>query len=217
MTPPRILSGHFVLDSDEVISTIKGEFDRYKKSKGLVIIIFCPKNSRYYDQLAKNADFWNRYSDEYVTILIPGYVGYLSRPKERFHDNVQTEFSFDDYKEVYQAFEESSSWSYKGGTDLIALVITKRDDELVFNYKNGIAVNIESLDTDGKFDFHRYVLQLINSAKASPDDPLLEMAKNETVSFLISVARSALPQNVRGVFDNVVNANLRRVTDVSPG
>jgi hypothetical protein len=77
MTSPGFFAGHFVLDSSEVISTIKNEFARYGKSQGLVIIIFCPKNSRYYEQLSKNADHWNRHSDKYVTILMPGYVGYL--------------------------------------------------------------------------------------------------------------------------------------------
>jgi hypothetical protein len=201
-------SGHFVLDPDEMISTIKAEFSRYKKDKGLVIFIFCPKSSRYYEQLARGADFWNRYSDKYVTILFPGYIGYLSCPGEEYHDIVQTEFDYDSFKKSYEVFESNTTWEYRGGTDLLAMVVKKRQDRLIFSYENAIVVGIESLDTDGKFELDRYVVQLINSAKVSAEDPFLGLQKDNALSFLTSLVRFALPENIRSMLDSAVKANL---------
>jgi hypothetical protein len=95
-----LYAGHFVLDAREMLSTIKDEFSRYDKSRGLVIFPFLPRSSRYYDQLARGADFWNRYSGKYVTMLIPGYVGTLSCEDEPFRHNVETIFSFDAFQGV---------------------------------------------------------------------------------------------------------------------
>jgi len=145
----EFLQGHFVLDADEMLSTIQEEFARYDKSKGLVIFLFCPKSSRYYEQLARQADFWNRYSDKYVTVLIPGYVGTLSCEDEPYQDVVQTEFSFDAFKACYEVFEKETRWKYEGGTDLIATIVSKHDNKLQFDYQNAIAVSINSLDADG--------------------------------------------------------------------
>jgi hypothetical protein len=215
MARPTFYAGHFVLDADEMLLTIKKEFDHYDKSKGLVIFLFCPKPSRYYEQLARQADFWNRYSDKYVTVLIPGYVGALSRDDTPFIDIVQTEFSFDAFKECYEVFEKETTWEYKGGTDLIATIVSKNDNKLQFNYKNALSVSINSLDTDGKFDLGRYITDLINSAKASADDPFAEIQKKDAIGFLFGCVRFALPKPLQEILGIAVKSNLRRPTDIS--
>lgn len=207
---PQYFSAHFVLDSSEALSTIKDEFDRYEKVSGLVFFVFCPRSSRYYDQLAKGADFWNRYSDKYVTILFPGYVGYLSCPEEEFRDNVQTDFSFDDFKEFSEKIEQKTTWTYQGGTDLIGVMAKKQGSNLTFDYGNAIVVNIDTIDFDGKFDFSRYMIELINSAKASPENPLPEIGKRSALDFIVSVVRIALPGQLRRMLEVGLKCNLRR-------
>jgi hypothetical protein len=198
---PGYLAGHFVLDSSETISTIIQEFDRFNKRTGLVFFVFCPKNSKYYEQLASNADFWNRYSDKYVTILIPGYIGYLSRPFEHFNDIVPTEFSFDHFKQVYEKFEEVTTWKYSGGTDIIGVMVTNHNGELGFDYKNAVVTNIDSIDTDGKFDLSGFIVGLINASKGSPQHPLSEIGKKNAVYFIVTTVRLALPQKLREMLD----------------
>jgi hypothetical protein len=119
------------------------------------------------------------------------------------------------FKECYEILENNTTWKYNGGTDLIAMVVAKDHDKLRFNYKNAIAVSIDSLDTDGKFDLGRYVVDLINSAKVSSDDPFGEIGKNDAITFLVSCVRFALPASLKGMLDSALKANLRRPIDIS--
>jgi hypothetical protein len=58
---------YFILNLAECMSSIGNEFRRYHKDDGLVVFIFCPRNSRYYTQITESAEFWNRYSDRHIT------------------------------------------------------------------------------------------------------------------------------------------------------
>ncbi|MGY4433987.1 hypothetical protein ACVWWO_006464 [Bradyrhizobium sp. F1.13.1] len=149
-------------------------------------------------------------SGKYVTVLIPGYVGALSCEASPFIDIVETEFSFDAFKECHEAFEKVTTWEYKGGTDLIATIVSKNENKLQFDYTNAIAVSINSLDADGKFDLGRYVIDLINSAKASADDPFAEIQKKDATGFLFGCVRAALPKPLQEILGIVAKCNLRR-------
>lgn len=207
----QILSGHFALDSDEALSTIKSEFSHYNKQSGLVIFVFCPRSSKYYDQLAKGVDFWNRYSDKYVTILIPGYAGDLSSPDKRYNVNAPTEFFFDSFRDVYAEIEKATTWKYKGGTDLIGVMAEKKSgNKLTFSWRNALVVNIEAIDFDGNFDLSQYVVSLINAAQKSPEDPLLEFGKQNALNFIVSIIKAAMPERFKAAFEAAVKCNLRR-------
>ena len=211
----KFFAGHFVLDADEMISTIKKEFERYEKRRGLVVFVFCPKTSKYYKQIESGADFWNRYSDRHVTILFPGYVGNLSCEDEPFQDVVETAFDYDAFVSCHTAFEKNTTWEYQGGTNVLAMTVEAREGKLRFDYGLAIAVDVERLDANGGFDMNQYLIELINAAKASPEQPFERLAQKDTIAFIVSVITSALPKQLASMLDSASRANLRRPTSIA--
>ncbi len=192
-----------------MLDTIRGEFNRYDKTTGLVFFLLCPQNSRFHEALTTSADFWNRYSDRYVTILVPGYVGALSTPEEPYQDIVKTLFSYDAFKEVTDYFEQSTTWTYHGGTQLIG-VMTQAKEKIAFDFRNALVVDVDALDPEGKFDLNRYMVKLIDTSKSSPENPLPAIGKEGVVDFIVSAIRAALPKQLVGMLDAALKSDIRR-------
>jgi hypothetical protein len=125
-------------------------------------------------------------------------------------DKVETIFSFDAFQEFYETLERNTSWKYHGGTDVIGLMIKLHDGRLQFDYSNSLVVNIDKIDSNGKFDFSRYIVDLIDSARAANEKPLEEIGRRNALDFIVSIVRHALPQQIRAMLDSALKCNLRR-------
>ena len=201
---------YFVLDKAECLSTIKQEFSRYHKNRGLVVLIFCPPNSEHYFQIARSANFWNRYSGRDVTILFPGYVGYLNCPDEPFADQVEMLFDYNSFKEVVDYFEDETIWKYNGGTELIMVMAGIMANELCFGYDRAAVVDVDEKGDKKDFNFGKYIKNIINAAKNSPEDPFLELGRRQSVGIIGELVTAALPQQLRDILAVVQKYGIKR-------
>lgn len=210
-------AGQFVLDLGEFYSAIKDEFARYKKQDGFIVIIFCPQGNKYSKFIFESFSFWNRYSDQYVTILLPGYVGNLSCPDEEFSEITKPDFKYSGFKEVLDRFEETTSWKYSGGCDILGFRVRVEKNSIAWDYKRGIAFNIEAIDHDKKFDLNMYITGLVNKAKTTFEhDPIDKIENSSALDAFKTILLTILPEKVGALAERYAQIDLKRPRDLAP-
>ena len=213
----KVLDGQFVLSLDEMFLAIRREFKRYSKQEGFVVVIFCPEGNRYSKPIFDNFNFWNCYSDKYITILLPGYDGSVDGPDVDVRVNMKDKtFIYRGFEDIFKLFEDSTRWRYSGGCDVLCFRM-KLGKKIVLDRSRAIAFNVEEIDPDGKFDLPRYISRLITKARNSFERNPLENADKESLLALFkAILLTALPGKLATFARRKLQIDLTRPSDQSP-
>jgi hypothetical protein len=219
MTDMKAYDAQFVLDLRDLNSAIKKEFARYKRRDGFVVIIFCPEGNRYSKPISDNVNFWNCYSNEYLTILLPGYDGgtEVDDPNVYRVNLKDKTFIYSAFKGVVDAYEETTRWKYSGGCDILGFRMRVEDNQIDLDRRRAIAFNVETIDHDGKFDLNMYIAKLINNAKENFErDPLEKANQGALIALFKAILIAALPERLATFAQRYVQIDLTRPRDVHP-
>jgi hypothetical protein len=213
----KLFDGQFVLSLNGMNLAIRQEFERYGKREGFVVVIFCPEGNRYSKPIFDNINFWNCYSDQYITILLPGYDGGVDGPDVGDRVNMKDKtFIYRGFEEIFKAFETSTRWRYSGGCDVLCFRM-KLGEKIALDKSRAIAFNVEEIDPDGKFDLPRYIGGLITKARNSFErDPLEKSDEESLLALFKAILLTALPEKLVTFARRKLQIDLTRPSDQSP-